>query len=169
MNIIIGNIISFFSALCMILSCCSKDMKKVFVYQFGECFLLAIASCFFGTFSAVITLLLCAVRNIIVAYKKFTKPLMIIFVILVLVFGILVNNRGVIGLLPVIATIEYTICCYSVTDLKGTKISILINLLIWIVYSFIILDFSTAILDSVIAIIDIIAIIKLVKEKKAGK
>ena len=169
MNIVIGNIISFFSALCMILSCCSKDMKKVFAYQFGECFLLAIASCFFGTFSAVITLLLCAIRNIIVAYNKFTKPLMIIFVILVSLFGILVNNRGIIGLLPVIATIEYTICCYFITDLKGTKISILVNLLIWVVYSFIILDFSTAILDSVIAIIDIIAIVKLLKHKKTGK
>ncbi len=165
MNILLGNIISFFSALCMIFSCCSKDIKKVFIYQFGECFLLAVASCFFGTYSAVITLLLCALRNILIAYKKFTKPLMIIFLILVSISGLLVNNRGIIGLLPVIATIEYTLCCYLITDLKGTKISILINLLIWIIYSFIVLDFSTAISDSVIAIIDIFAIIKLLNKK----
>ena len=165
-NIIIGNAISFLSAVCMALSCCSKDVKKVFGYQFLECVLLALASCFFGTYAAVVTLILCALRNIIIAAGKFTKPVMIIFTVAVAVCGFFVNNKGALGLLPVLATVEYTICCYYVKSLKGTKVSILVNLLMWIIYSFIIFDFSTAVSDSIIAAVDITVVLKMMFREK---
>lgn len=160
MNIVIGNVISFMSAMCMVFSCCSKDMKKVFGFQFLECVLLAVASVFFGTYAAVVTLLLSAARNIITAMGKFTRPVMVIFLLLVTGLGILTNNRGIIGFLPVIATLEYTVCCHYITDVKATKISILVNLIIWIVYSFIIFDFSTAVMDSMVAIVDVVVLVK---------
>ena len=66
--------------------------------------------------------------------------------------------------MPVIATVEYTICCRLIRDVKRTRISVLVNEAIWLIYSFIIFDFSTALTDVAVIIVDILAIIR---EKRA--
>ena len=85
---------------------------------------------------------------------------MTVILILVIACGVLTNNRGLIGLLPVIATVEYTICCHYITDVGKTRISILVNEAIWIIYSFLVLDFSTAITDIIVVTVDIVSIAK---------
>ncbi len=168
-KLIIGNIISFCSSTSAMIGCCSKSKKTMFLLQFLECTLLAVASVFFESYAAITTLLLCAVRNLLVAYGKFSKPLLIAFLILVPLLGIITNNRGFIGLLPVIATIQYTLCCYIIKNANGMRFAILANLACWITYSFLICDFSTGIIDSITASVDIFAIIRdSIKKKKAG-
>ena len=107
---IIGNILSFFAALFMVASCVVKRKQAVFFCQFLECALLAVASVFFGSLAGMTTLVLSAVRNLVVAKGRYTKPVMVAFVILTIVAGLLANTRGLVGLLPVLATVEYTIC-----------------------------------------------------------
>lgn len=158
--IVIGNIISFIAAVFLAVSCVVKDRKQIFILQFLNCAVLAVASYFFGSYAAISTLALCCLRNIFIMRDKYTFPVMAVMVILVIAAGLLTNNRGVVGLLPVIATMEYTICCHFITDVGKTRVSILVNELIWIVYSFLVMDFSTAITDVIVIIVDIAAISK---------
>lgn len=167
MRIIIGNIISLVAALFLAASCLVKNKRGIFLCQFMECVLLAISSVFFGSLAGTTTLLLSAVRNLIVARERYTKQMMYIFLVLTIVAGILANSRGLLGLMPVIATVEYTICCYYITGIKAIRCSIFVNMAIWIVYSFLILDFSTAISDSIILIVDLAAIVKMHRSEKA--
>ncbi|RGD74112.1 YgjV family protein [Anaerofustis stercorihominis] len=159
-NIIIGNIISFIAALFMISSCIVNDRSRVFMLQFFNSFLLGIASWFFASYAGIAALLISSVRNFIVSKDKFTKNVMIVFLILSVTLGVAVNNRGFIGLIPIIATVQYTLCSYYVKGVKETRYSIWANLFMWIVYSFSILDFSTALSDSTTLIINTISIIK---------
>ena len=159
-NILIGNIVSFAAAVFLAVSCVVKDRKQVFILQFMNCAVLALASYFFGSYAAISTLALCCVRNVFITKDKFTRPVMTVIVILVIICGVLTNNRGIIGLMPVLATVEYTMCCYFITNIRKTKISILLNESIWLVFSFIVQDYATALTDVAVIIVDIVAILK---------
>lgn len=168
-NIILGNLISLVAACFMAASCLARDNRRVFFCQFMECTILAASSVVFGSLSGAFTLTLSALRNLIVSRGKLTRPLMILFLLAAVVGGLLVNTRGAVGLLPVIATAQYTVCSYCIRSVKGTKYSIFVNVLFWVVYSFLILDFSTGISDSVILCIDGAAILRMHREEQQAK
>lgn len=165
--ILIGNIISFAASIFMMLSCVVKDRKKIFHLQFLQCALLAVSSWFFVSYSGIVANAVAAMRNLTVAQNKFTKKMALLFLVLSVVFGLLFNNRGFIGLLPMIANVQFAVCCYLFTGIKGTKISIWFNVLLWILYSFLIMDFSTALSDTIVLIINTATIINLCKDEKA--
>ena len=160
MNIVTGNIISLAAAVFLSVSCVMKSRRGVFVMQFMNCALLAVASYFFGSYAAITTLVLCCVRNIFIMKDRFTRPVLAVIVVLVIVLGLMTNNRGLVGLMPVIATVEYTVCCHFIRDVRKTRVSILFNESIWIVYSFLVSDYSTALTDAAVIIVDIFAILK---------
>ena len=160
-NIILGNLISLAAACFMAASCLAKDNRRVFFYQFMECAILAVSSVVFGSLSGALTMALSAARKLITSRGRLTRPLTLFFFLTAVVGGLMINTRGAVGLLPVIATAEYTICSYRIRSVKGTKYSIFVNVLFWVVYSFLILDFSTAISDSVILCIDGAAIFRM--------
>lgn len=158
-NLIIGNIISFISAVFLGISCYAKDRRKIFTYQLINCATYAIASYFFGTYAAITTLTLCCIRSILIMKDRYTATATYILAIAVVVLGLISNNRGIVGLLPIIASLEYNLCCYYITDPNLTRYSIMVNEFIWVIYALIIKDFSTGISDTIIIIVDIIAII----------
>ncbi len=164
-NIVIGNIISFIAAIFMAISCTVKNRKTIFYLQALNCLVLAVASLFFGSYAGITTLLISTVRNIIVAHDKYTKPVMYIFLILTVLLGVFANNRGFTGLLPVIATVQYTLCLNLFKGLFLTRISIFVNTALWVTYSFIIRDFSTACMDSISLITVTVAIFTMIFKK----
>ena len=161
MKIIIGNLISLGAACFLAASCISQDNRRVFWYQCLESLLIAAASVFFGSYAAVITMSLSALRNYLVSRGKYTRNVMLTFVIVSTTLGLLFNTRGWLGLMPVAATTEYAVCCYCIRGVLATKWSILINILLWVVYSFLILDFSTAISNSVMFFLDAAVIFRM--------
>lgn len=169
MFILIGNILSLIAATFMAVSSLAKRRSVIFTLQFFECFILAVASFFFSSYAAIATLLLCAIRNLLTAKDMFGKKMMYIFFVLTAVLGIITNNRGIIGLLPVIATLQYTVCSHIFKGLFLTRISIFVNTAIWVIYSFIIKDFSTGIVDSVVLLTTTFGIIKLLIDIKKDK
>ena len=106
---------------------CVKRKRTIFLCQFLECALLAVASVFFGALAGMTTLVFSAIRDLLVANDRYTKPMMTVFLILTIVAGVLANTRGLVGLLPVFATVEYTICCHYIVGEKATKCSIFVN------------------------------------------
>ncbi|MCI1959714.1 MAG: YgjV family protein [Clostridia bacterium] len=167
MFLIIGNILSFIAALFTLASCWTKKRDNVFYFQFVECSVLAVASYFFGAYAGITTLAISAVRNLTVAREKYTFPVMIVFTALVVIAGVAANNRGFIGLIPVIATVQYTVCSYTIKGIKGTKYSIAANVFMWFVYSFAIFDISTGVMGVINFICVIVSLIKMNNDEKA--
>ena len=160
--IIIGNIFSFGSAVFTGLSSWTRKTDKVYIYQTYQCILLAIASVFFQSWAGIATLILCAVRNMLTAKGKLNLKISVLMIAVLVFIGLFINNRGAVGWIVTGATILYTIGAYVFHSELMIKINILVNLILWIIYDFIIWDFSSMIMDSVILVITVAAIIRAV-------
>ena len=172
LRIIIGNLISFSSSLFLIASCIIREPKKVFVLQTMENIVLSVSSAVLGSYAGISTLLIAAVKNALVAMGRFSFGLMIIFCIVLTAVGLMINNRGIIGLIPIFATVSLTVCNYYTKDILAIKWSLLINIALWSVYGFLIYDFALGTMQIITGIITFISIRrteKAIREKKYRK
>ena len=152
-QILLGNIISFAAAVMLFLGCYTTDTRKIYIYQIAENAILCLSSVVFGSWTGLITLSLAIFRNILLMKDKYSKGWMIGISIVITVSGILVNTKGAIGWLPILATLIWTIGNYYCQDVLRVKIFLLINIMIWCVYFFIIWDFSSGIAQIITGII----------------
>lgn len=169
-QIIIGNIISFFAAVLLALTAWTKSEKRTFLYQVGENMVLGVSSLVFGSYAAAAIAFLCASRCIVILKGKYTRPVMIVYAVLFLVLGVLTNTKGPIGLLPVIAAVEYAALNYYLSDIKGLKWALIINLALWDFYAFWIKDYSSGIAWIITIAVTLASLWKLrVKERRSAE
>lgn len=161
-NVIIGNGISLVAGIFIILSMWVNDEKKAYLYQFLNAFILMISSVFFLSWTGVITMAIAASRNILVYKDRLTFNWTIFYIIISIVLGLSVNTMGFVGILPIIAIIQITLSNYYLKTIKTIKSSFIVNSAIYIVYFLAILDFSSAIIESITALIGLISLFKLI-------
>lgn len=161
LNIIIGNAISLVAGIFIILSMWVNDEKQAYKYQFLNAFILMISSVFFLSWTGVTTMAIAATRNAMVYKDKLTFSWTLFFIVISIVLGALVNTMGFIGILPIIAIVQITLCNYYLKSIKTIKSSFIINSAIYIVYFLAILDFSSAAIETITAIIGMISLFRL--------
>lgn len=169
MNIIIGNLISCGAAVFTALSSLSKGKKKIYGFQALQCLTMALASVFFASYTGVTTFLLCALRNYLLTTDRYTKKVCVFFLAAITILGLLSNNRGWIGLLPVITTMVYTVGQYYLRSEMSIKANIAVNLLLWAIYDIIISDYVSAVVDSITVVITGGAMIRLMAQHDRKK
>lgn len=160
-NIIIGNIISLIAGIFIILSMWVNDEKQAYKYQFLNAFILMISSVFFLSWTGVVTMAIAASRNAMVYYDRLTLNWTIFFIIISVVLGVLVNTMGFVGILPIIAIVQITLCNYYLKSIKTIKASFIVNSAIYIVYFVAIFDISSAAIESITAAIGLVSLIML--------
>ena len=151
-NIIIGNIISFFASIALIISCIVNDKREAYKYQVIEALILT-------------TMLIAAARNYLVMNERLSSKLAIMFIIITLIICPIINTMGLIGLLPMIGIIQLTICNYYLKTIKWIKVAFIVNVLIYAVYFIGIYDIVSCLTQVITAIIGFISLFKLIKEK----
>ena len=161
-NLIIGNIISFIAGIFIILSMWVNDEKEAYKYQFLNAFILMISSVFFFSWTGVTTMAIAASRNAFVYKDKLTFNWTVLFIVISIVLGFLVNTRGIIGFLPIIAIVQITICNYYLKSIKSIKTSFIVNSAFYIVYFLAIYDFSSCAFETITVIIGLISLFKLI-------
>ena len=161
-NLIIGNIISFIPGIFIILSMWVNDEKEAYKYQFLNAFILMISSVFFFSWTGVTTMAIAASRNAFVYKDKLTFNWTVFFIVISIVLGFLVNTRGIIGFLPIIAIVQITICNYYLKSIKSIKTSFIVNSAFYIVYFLAIYDFSSCAFETITVIIGLISLFKLI-------
>ena len=162
--IVIGNIISFAAAVFLLAGCWTRDRDRTFLYQIFEAALLCLANVFFNSWSGITTLLLSAIRNWIILKNRFNERWMVFFGVAVTVLGLLMNNRGWVGLLPILATDQLIICNQYAKRMIPIKLSLLVNTMIWLVYSVMIWDISSTVAQAVTCVACVGAIARLKQE-----
>lgn len=161
MNIIIGNAISLIAGIFILLSMWVNDEKEVYKHQFLNAFILMISSVFFLSWTGVVTMAIAASRNAFVYKDKFTFNWAIFFVIVSVVVGFAVNTMGIVGILPIIALVQLTLCNYYLKTIKPIKISFIVNSAIYVVYFLAIWDFSSAAIEGITVTVGLISLFKL--------
>lgn len=162
-NIIIGNAISLFAGIFIVLSMWVNDEKKAYFYQFLNAFILIISSVFFFSWTGVVTMAIAASRNLMVYYDRLTFNWTMFFIVVSVVLGLLVNTLGFVGFLPIIAIIQLSLSNYYLKTIKSIKSSFIINSAIYVVYFLAILDFSSAAIESFTALVGVISLINLIR------
>ena len=165
-NIIIGNVISLIAGIFIILSMWVNDEKQAYKYQFWNAFILIISSVFFYSWTGVTTMAIAASRNAMVYYDRLTNYWTVFLIVISVVLGLLVNTMGFVGILPIIAIVQITLCNYFLKSIKTIKTSFIVNSLIYVVYFLAIYDFSSATIESVTALIGLISLAKLLNSEK---
>jgi uncharacterized membrane protein len=162
-NIIVGNFISLIAGIFIMLSMWVNDEKEAYKYQFWNAFILMISSVFFLSWTGVSTMAIAASRNAMVYKDRLTLNWTIVFIIVSVVLGFLVNTMGLVGILPIIAIVQITLCNYYLKSIKHIKISFIVNSAIYIVYFLAIFDFSSTIIESITALIGLVSLFRLLK------
>lgn len=123
LNIMIGNVISLIAGIFVILSLCVNNDKKAYKYQIINAAILVISSFFFESMVGAVIMAVITIRLYLVYTDRLTFKLTIFFLILAVVMGVAVNTVGWIGLIPIIATIQITICNFAYKDIRWIKLS----------------------------------------------
>lgn len=163
-NIVIGNFISLIAGIFLILSMWVNDEKKAYFHQFMNAFILMFSSAFFLSWTGVVTMAIAASRNMMVYKDRLTRNWTIFFIVVSVVLGLLVNNMGLVGILPIIGIVQITLDNFYLKSIRAIKTSFIVNSVIYIIYFLAIFDFSSAAIESITALIGIISLIKLIFE-----
>ena len=162
MNILIGNVISLVAGIFIILSMWVNDEKQAYKYQFWNAFILIISSVFFFSWTGVTTMAIAASRNAMVYYDRLTNYWTVFFIVISIVVGLAVNTMGFVGILPIIAIVQITLCNYYLKTIKSIKTSFIVNSAIYIVYFLAIWDISSATIETVTALIGLVSLVRLI-------
>jgi len=138
MFFMIGNLLSVISVAFLILSCCINDRRKVYQMQFVETATCAAATAFFGAWSGLTTNAIALYRNYKNMNDAFSRRDMIVTSILTVAAGLIVNVNGLVGLIPIMATLEITYTNYYLRNVLQIKAGILLNVTLWMIYFFMI-------------------------------
>ena len=150
--VLAGNFFSFLSVACVALSVVQNNKTDLIYWQIiGVVF--SILSCIFlSAYAALIMNIVTLVRNVLAYFKKLTKNLTLAFCVVCAVIGIGINNLGIYGLLPIAATVSYTIFLFATKNEQQMRYAVIINLLLWCVHDFYIQAYPAAISDVIISL-----------------
>lgn len=162
-RIFIGNCISFLASIFLVMSCWVNTKKKAYLFQVLEALTLCVSSVFFMAWTELSTLTLSTVRNALVMTDHYNKKLMWVFCVLIVALGLPVNNLGLIGLLPIIATVILAICNYYLKDIRAIKWSFFFNCVMWGIFSLAIKDYVSAITQVISCTVAVLSILRLQK------
>ena len=163
---IVGEILSLLAALTLAYSTFSKKKTKMMFWQASNALLFGLSNFCLAGYSAVVTSVLTFIRNVLVVKNKLNIKITFILCVLMIGFGLYVNNNGVIGLFPIIASVQYTICVFALKSPQNLRWSLLAYLVQWEVFNYTVDAYPVFIMDIVIIIVTIINIIRFRKSAK---
>jgi len=163
-NILIANIFSFVWAILLGISTFSKKRNKMLSIQTGDCIFNSLACLFVGSYAGFTTNIISGIRNVLNIKDKMTKWLLIIITILIFVIWIISNQAWIIGLLPPIASLQYTLWSSTTKSVQRTRIWLIINLIIWLIHDIFMKIYPSATMDLIIIIVTIINIFRWKKD-----
>ena len=105
-----------------------------------------------------------ASRNAFVYNDRLTFNWMVFFIVISIVLGFLVNTRGIIGFLPIIAIVQITLCNYYLKSIKFIKTSFIVNSAFYMVYFIAIYDFSSFAFETITVIIGLVSLFNLMRD-----
>jgi len=148
-RLVLGNAISFASALFLIMSQLSSKTRAIYMHQLFESVFLFISQIVLGYPAGALAMLIAAFRGVLVVYRKYSLGVMLVILWLTMFLGLKFNTGGIIGVIPVASASFYTVAVKYAKRLLSAKICLLVNLLLWIAYSLLIRDYVTFLVNSV--------------------
>lgn len=132
--LILGNIFSLLASLCTAISVIKKSKADFMYYQVGNTIFAILTNLVLLSYSGVTTNTVSLFRNVLAYKKKLSLFITLIILIISVTLGLIFNNRGIIGLLPVFSSAVYTLCVYLTKNEQQLRYALIIDLSMWATY-----------------------------------
>lgn len=162
-QLLIANILSFIGTLVLIWSMFVKKKETMLLLQAGNCILGAFSTTLACSYAAACSSIISFFRNLYLSQKT-SIIATAVFSILYIVLGVFTNTLGFIGLLPVLASVEYTLFVQFAKTAQMLRYGALINLVLWLVHDACIQLYGSVLSDVFLIITTIVSVIRFRKE-----
>ena len=168
--IIIGNIISLFGSGGILVSTAVKNKKNILKVQTAASAFLLISDLVLRGYSGAVQDFICILRNFTVILGKKSKVLNFFFILSGVALGVIFNNRGWLGLLPILANLQFScIVLYPKADDIMLKASIFASNVCWAIYSLCIFNYVNMVVNILICISAAVFVIRELVKRHRGK
>jgi len=150
--LIIGNIFSLLSAICIAVSVIKKSKTDLIWWQILDVIFCILSNIALYTYAALTTNSVSLIRNILAYKGKLTKNITWVLLILCIIAGLWANNRGIIGLFPIIASASYTIFMFTTKNEQQMRWALVSNLILWFVHDIYVQAYPSALTDLILSI-----------------
>ena len=166
-NIITGNICSLLAMGTDALSSGQKTAKRVLWIQNLSQLIYFIGTVALKGYSGAVQNVVGIIRNIVAISGKTFKGADWVFAGLGVVFGLYFNNLGVVGLLPVLAGLEYSLAVFRFqNNERALKVAFTVMNLLFTIYNCFVYNVVGAISSAVVVVS---TVVYLVKNKKSAQ
>ena len=152
-NFALGTIFSFICAALIVWSTFSKNKKDMAKIQIFNPIFGALSNIFLCSYSAVVTNLVNVIRNYLTYKGKLTKLITIVCIIFYIVFGLLFNSKGWIGIFPILASSSYAIFCLKSDNAQTLRYGLILNQILWLIHDLYIKAYPSMVVEILISII----------------
>ena len=137
MEIVLGNACSLLAMVTDSVSSTRKTAKDVLLVQNLSQLVYGIGSILLKGYSSAVQNAVSIIRNFVAIRKVDSKLIEWTLVVLGVVLGIAFNNRGLVGYLPVIANLQYTLVVFRCKDDEwALKISFAVCVGLFVIFNF---------------------------------
>ena len=169
-EVIVGNVCSLCAMVTDAISGTRKKRGQILAVQMLSQVFYAAGSIILKGYSSTAQNAVAVLRNLagIREIKNKTAQRIVewILILLGVVLGAVFNNRGLLGWLPIVANLEYSVAIFRFkSNEKGLKFSFIVNMLMYSVFSAVIMNYVGTIANTVVAVTTAIS---LIRERSAG-
>lgn len=166
-SIIIGNILSLFATVSDSISSTKKTFKSILLIQTVSQVFYTASGIVLKGYSAAVQNGVNFFRNLFAIQGKRNKFIEWFFILIAVVLGIYFNNRGFVGLLPVIANFVYSIAVFRFQDNgRALKTCFLFTVTMFTIFNLVILNFVGFVANCVLLATTAISLIRDYKKEK---
>ena len=167
MPLLIGNLCSLLAMVTDAISASRKTAKSMLLVQILSQIIYGTGAIALKGYSAAVQNAVAILRNIAAIRKVQSKWVEWLLVALAVVLGLLFNNLGTIGLLPVVANFIYSVAIFGFKDNERViKGAFAVNMALFTVFNALILNFVGTATNAVLAVSTTAFVIRDIKQSR---
>lgn len=166
---IIANVLSAIAAVFLVFGCASSKRENVYMLQSFECAFLIFAQIAFGQSAAAAALLVSLARNVLLWRGRYGFFAMLSVCLLTLSVGVAFGGGELVGLIPVVAGVVYSVAAFCARRFVGVKLSLLLNIALWSIYAALIGDMATLLVNSVAFVINLASLVAFISRRSTSR
>ena len=168
-EVIVGNVCSLCAAVTDSISSTRKKPGQILAIQILSQVFYGVGTIILKGYSSTVQNAVAILRNLAAIKRIKSRTVEWILILLGVGLGIVFNNLGWVGWLPIVANLEYSVAVFRFkNNPRGLKVALIINMLMYFSFSIIIMNYVAAVANIVVAVVTVIALIRDGKPKTEG-
>ena len=160
-DVIVGNVCSLCAMVTDSISGTRKKHSEIMAVQMLSQVFYAAGTIILKGYSSTAQNVVAILRNFAAMKQIRHKALEWVLIALGVILGVAFNNRGLLGWLPIVANLEYSVAVFRFRDNeKALKLAFVANMLMYSVFSFAIMNYVGGAANIVVAVTTAVSLIR---------